>query len=451
MNNYQEYIDDLTRRCTEIDCQEQQRMLVPKLARYVDSISEFAALACQLNALRDDDVSRWIEQPETLALAGNIVRDWSGQIKRLVELHDLLQEIEDTRALAAHEGIAAHSTFIKKEMRWTDVPDALTQLKDMVRVEVPPVIVEKPAPVHAAQSPAPEVSPTLSQDAPNHTQALLAEALAKIAAMTAAPPVSEPKPAAIIRHAGEVFSDFEGAPELVVLPSGEFWMGSPENEKEHIGDESPRHQVRIDYELAIGKFPVTFDEWDACLAAGGTQYRPADQGWGRGKRPVINVSWNDAQDYLRWLSEKTGQRYRLLSEAEWEYAARAGQGERRYPWGDDLDSGQLGAHAWYSSNSGGRPQVVGQKRPNAFGLEDMHGNIHEWVEDIYLGSYDAAPDNGNPQTDGGISRVLRGGSWQDTPRYLRSASRYRFPPEHRCYIAGFRVARVIQPEKARGS
>lgn len=418
-------------------------MLALKLARDEDIVAEYAALARQLNGLRDDDASCWTAQ--TLELAGNIVRDWSSQMKRLGELNDLLQQLKCGSFIA--ELLDARSAFIRKEMRWNDVPDALTQLKDMVKVEIPPVIVEKPAPVHAAQSPAPEVSPTLSQDALNPTQALLAEALA----MTAAPPVSEPKPAAIIRHVGEVFSDFEGAPELVVLPSGEFWMGSPENEKEHIGDESPRHQVRIDYELAIGKFPVTFDEWDACLAAGGTQYRPADQGWGRGKRPVINISWNDAQDYLRWLSEKTGQRYRLLSEAEWEYAARAGQGERRYPWGDDLDSSQLGAHAWHSGNSGGRPQVVGQKRPNAFGLEDLHGNIHEWVEDIYLGSYDATPDTGNPQTDGGISRVLRGGSWQDTPRYLRSASRYRFPPDHRCYIAGFRVARVIQPEKARGS
>ena len=447
MNNYQEYIDDLARHCTVIDCQEQQRMLALKWAREEDIVAEYAALARQLNRLLDDDASCWTAQ--TLELAGNIVRDWSSQMKRLGELNDLLQQLKCGPFIA--ELVDARSAFIRKEMRWNDVPDALTQLKDMVRVEIPPATPEKPAPVHAAQSPAPEAAPTLSQDAPNPTQALLAEALAKIAAMTAAPPVSEPKPAAIIRYAGEVFSDFEGAPELVVLPSGEFWMGSPESEKEHIGDESPRHQVRIDYELAIGKFPVTFDDWDACFAAGGTQYRPADQGWGRGKRPVINVSWNDAQDYLRWLSEKTGQRYRLLSEAEWEYAARAEQGERRYPWGDDLDSSQLGAHAWYNGNSGGRPQVVGQKRPNAFGLEDLHGNIHEWVEDIYLGSYDATPDNGNPQTDGGLSRVLRGGSWQDTPRYLRSASRYRFPPDHRCYIAGFRVARVIQPEKARGS
>jgi formylglycine-generating enzyme required for sulfatase activity len=243
---------------------------------------------------------------------------------------------------------------------------------------------------------------------------------------------------------GEVFrDDFHGAPEMVVLPTGEFWMGSAEGERERVFDEGPRHLVHIDYQLAVGKYPVTFDEWEAFVADGGTQYRPSDSTWGRARRPVINVSWRDVQDYVAWLSVRTGQRYRLLSEAEWEYAARAGQGERRFPWGDDTDARLIGAQAWYSANSGGRTRPVGEKPANAFGLHDMHGNVNEWVEDVYQGSYDSVPADGRPLNTDGIGRVLRGGSWLDNPRYVRSASRQRFPVDYRAYTTGFRVARVV--------
>src|SRR5207249_7461576 len=139
-----------------------------------------------------------------------------------------------------------------------------------------------------------------------------------------------------------------------------------------------QHTVVIPQPLAVGKFEVTFDEWDACVAHGGCTYRPIDAGWGRGRQPVIRVSWDDAKVYSAWLAKQTGKPYRLLTEAEWEYAARAGN-PGRYSFGDNET--QLGEYAWFSNNSDSKTQPVGTKKPNAFGLYDMHGNVWQWVED----------------------------------------------------------------------
>lgn len=179
--------------------------------------------------------------------------------------------------------------------------------------------------------------------------------------------------------------------------------------------------------FAAGKYEVTFAEWDACVADNGCSgYSPNDQGWGRDKRPVINVNWNDAMQYVQWLTQKTGKNYRLLSEAEWEYAARAGT-TTAYSFGNSM--AQLEQHVWYSANSGKQSHPVGEKSPNAFGLYDMHGNVWEWVEDCR--SSDCS------------RHVVRGGSWYGNPFDARSDSRSGVGISDRYYDIGFRVARTL--------
>ena len=240
-------------------------------------------------------------------------------------------------------------------------------------------------------------------------------------------------------------------PQMVTLPKGQFVMGSPHDEvgrsqhgvpwwcrlpKRRI----PQHMVRIDYEFAVGKYPVTFDQWDACVKDGGTEHSPSDFGWGRGNRPVINVSWADTQLYLRWVSKFTGNTYRLLSEAEWEYAARAGS-QSIYSFGDDEK--ELGRYAWFEENSGEKTHPVGEKLPNAFGLHDMHGNVWEWTQDCWNENYSGAPTDGSARTAGDCSqRVVRGGSWFNDPQNLRSAYRFGNSSAFRGSGLGFRVARA---------
>jgi formylglycine-generating enzyme required for sulfatase activity len=242
-------------------------------------------------------------------------------------------------------------------------------------------------------------------------------------------------------------SDFKecatGCPTMVVVPASTFTMGSPESEKDRSSTEGPQHEVAIAKPFAVGKTEVTFAEWDTCVAAGACPKAP-DVSWGRDNRPVINVSWDDAKQYTAWLSGITGKNYRLLTEAEWEYAARAG-GETRFSFGDGET--QLDQHAWYSRNSNIKTQPVGEKRPNAFGLHDMHGNASEWVEDPWHDSYEGAPADGSPWVKDGLAgwRVVRGGSWVNYPQYLRAASRGRYPSDLRIVLFGFRLARTLNP------
>jgi formylglycine-generating enzyme required for sulfatase activity len=209
-------------------------------------------------------------------------------------------------------------------------------------------------------------------------------------------------------------------------------------------EERPQHEVTIAKPFAVGKYEVTFAEWDACVAAGGCP-EASDSNWGRGERPVINVSWDDAQQYVAWLSRLTGKTYRLLSEAEWEYAARAGT-TTLYSFGED--EAALDEYAWYHDNSNGKTQPVGKKKPNRFGLHDMHGNVWEWVEDLWHASYDGAPLDGSAWVEGSrlSSRVLRGGSWDYDPANLRSTVRHWFTKVTRSdYGLGFRVGRTLTP------
>ena len=242
---------------------------------------------------------------------------------------------------------------------------------------------------------------------------------------------------------GRRFRDCAECPQMVVIPAGSFMMGSPESEEGRWDDEGPVHWVEIGELLAVGGYEVTFEEWDACAAAGGCGgYRPDDEGWGRGRRPVINVSWEDAQGYVGWLRGKTGEEYRLLSEAEWEYAARAGT-QTRYSFGDDISPND----ANYGRNIG-KTRPVGSYRANGFGLYDMHGNVWEWVQDCWSwnDNYRGAPNKGEAWERGYCSRrVLRGGSWVSIPRNLRSANRLRYDTGYRGSISGFRVARTLGP------
>jgi len=226
--------------------------------------------------------------------------------------------------------------------------------------------------------------------------------------------------------------------DMVVVPAGEIMVGSPEP------TESPSHMVRIASPLAVSAREVTFDEFDACVALGGCA-EASDSGWGRRTRPVINVSWTDAQDYVAWLSKRTGKRYRLLSEAEWEYAARAGS-DKAYAWGDEIGTGKANCDGCGSLWDNQQTAPVGSFAANKFGLFDMSGNVWEWVEDCYRDNYDGAPSDGTAVTGGDCRRrVVRGGSWGADPPFIRSASRFPRAPDYRSSSLGIRVGRTLGP------
>ena len=245
-----------------------------------------------------------------------------------------------------------------------------------------------------------------------------------------------------LKNAGRRFQDCVVCPQMVVLPAGDFIMGSPRNEKGRDGDEGPRHRVTIPEPFAVGVYEVTFEEWEACMFDGGCRRDPSAEGWGRGRRPVIHMSWVDTQEYVTWLSQKTGKLYRLLSEAEWEYAARAGT-QTRYSFGEriSMDQARFGKPL-------GKTLPVGSYTSNRFGLYDMHGNVWEWVQDCWNGNYVGAPNRGQAWLSGNCSlRVLRGGSWSSGSGNLRSADRYRGLIGSRVESGrrGFRVARALDP------
>ena len=236
---------------------------------------------------------------------------------------------------------------------------------------------------------------------------------------------------------------------MVVVPAGEFWMGSKDGEGNE--DERPRHKVTIAKPFAVGRYAVTFDEWDAARADGGVSHDPACQFRGRGRRPVVNVSWDDAQAYIEWLWAKTGQRYRLLSEAEWEYCCRAGT-ETQYWWGDEISTKQANYDGNYISGKGAEDDCspktlpVNSFRPNSWGLYQVHGNVWEWCQDCWNGDYHNAPAGGSAWTAGdGKYRVLRGGSWAGGPETLRPARRLVNSRHDRSDDVGLRVARTLSP------
>lgn len=229
---------------------------------------------------------------------------------------------------------------------------------------------------------------------------------------------------------GDIVQDGDEYPELVVLPAGTFEMGC----NEYL-DEQPVHTVRI-REFAMGKYPVTQAQWMKVMGSNPSYFT------GNVRLPVENVSWDDAQAFIQKLNQLTGQTYYLPSEAESEYACRAG-GEVAYCFGGDKR--RLAEYAWYVRNSSDQTHPVGEKKPNAFGLHDMHGNVWEWCEDVWHGNYQEAPSDGSAWIDGGNQeyRVLRGSSWADEPMYLRSSNRNVNATSTKYGNIGFRVARVL--------
>jgi formylglycine-generating enzyme required for sulfatase activity len=241
-----------------------------------------------------------------------------------------------------------------------------------------------------------------------------------------------------IPEPGEIFRDCPDCSEMVVVPAGEFSMGSTETVYER-----PEHKVKIATPFAIGRREVTFEEWDACFAAAGCKHRPDDQGWGRGNRPVIDVSWDDAKAFVTWLSQKTGKKYRLPSEAEWEYAARAGTNSSFW-WGRTAGNGYANCDDCVTPPLR-TTLLTGSFRPNGFGLFDVAGNAAEWVEDCWNDSYRGAPQNSTAWTTGQCrQRVLRGGSFASKANMVRSAARFRYDQDVRYYANGFRVARDLR-------
>ena len=271
---------------------------------------------------------------------------------------------------------------------------------------------------------------------------------AKLLGKRAAASVFPGKPPALAKdnyEPGEAFKDCGTCPEMVVVPSGTYFMGLPVIAKKPLRAENPKHWAYIPEPFAVGRFEVTFAEWDACLAGGGCNgYRPFDRGWGRGPRPVVEVSWNDAKAYVAWLKRKTGKPYRLLSETEWEYVARAGS-KTRYWWGKKVGIGHAlcqGCDSPWDRDQ--RTVPVGSFTANPFGLHDVAGNVSEWVEDCWNYGYTDAPWDGRALLSGDCGkRVQRGGSVFDKPESLRSTTRSWRPASNRFVGSGLRVARAL--------
>ena len=240
-------------------------------------------------------------------------------------------------------------------------------------------------------------------------------------------------------------------PQMVVLPTGNFTMGSPSTETGRLANEGPTRTVTISNRIAMGRYEVTFEDYKRFTDdSTTTQTLPDDQGWGRGTRPVMRVSWNDAKAYARWLSTQTSKSYRLPSESEWEYAARAGT-DTAYSFGNTISCSQ----ARYGHDGGdcsstryGGTVPVGSFVANAFGLFDMHGNVAEFVEDCHVNTYTGAPSDGSARTTGcgaNVLAVVRGGGWGTGPRFLRAATRNRLFLSFANNNTGFRLVRDLNP------
>ncbi|MBX2855544.1 MAG: formylglycine-generating enzyme family protein [Rhodobacteraceae bacterium] len=254
---------------------------------------------------------------------------------------------------------------------------------------------------------------------------------------------------------GSMFRDMDAAaggfqaPEMVVIPPGRFWMGSPEDEPGRRPVEGPRRQVTIARPFALGVQTVSFEEYDAFAAAMGAA-APDDRGWGRGRRPVIHVSCEDAEAYCQWLSEQTGAVYRLPTEAEWEHACRAGT-QTPFWGGREITPDQANYNSLDLYDGRGRVEEPLMRtlpadafEPSPWGLRQMHGNVFEWCADVWNGRYDDAPGDGSAQSFGRKSYApMRGGSWSCGPPRLRSAYRGCNPRTARMRGVGFRVARTL--------
>lgn len=239
----------------------------------------------------------------------------------------------------------------------------------------------------------------------------------------------------------DALKDGTKGPEMVALQSGCYQMGSSSQEDGRYNNER-QHEVCVDA-VAIGRYEVTFEAFDRFARATARQ-RPGDAGLGRGNRPVVDVSWNDAVAYAEWLSAQTGETYRLPSEAEWEYAARAGT-STAYWWGNRTGAGNANCDGCGSPWDRRQTAPVGHFQPNPFGLYDTAGNVLEWTCSLYGKEYDGSEVRCVSENDGDGYRPVRGGSWNSSPRWARSAFRFRYEPGGRFNDCGFRLARILTP------
>ena len=238
---------------------------------------------------------------------------------------------------------------------------------------------------------------------------------------------------------GQVFKDCDACPEMAVIPAGSFTMGSNGRHKY----EKPAHDVTIAKAFAMGVYEVTFDEWQACFDEGGCARVPDDHKWGKGRRPVMNITWFETQPFVEWLSKKTGHTYRLPTEAEWEYAARGGT-TTEFWWGDKIGVNLANCRDCKSQWSKKGSAPVGSFAPNPFGLYDVHGNEWEWLEDCWTPNYKGAPTDGSARLDGDCkSRVMRSGSWYYFSKNSRSAWRFKNDARVKSYGIGMRVVREL--------
>jgi formylglycine-generating enzyme required for sulfatase activity len=355
--------------------------------------------------------------------------------------------LRPTLIVAAVIGLAALGAFAIWQMRAPPTPTApiavVTAPPAPVAVAPPPAVVAPPPPVSPPSPPVVAPSPPASPPA---------EA-------AATPPVSTPASAMALTILSpdreralkpkEIFKECEHCPEMIVVPAGAFTMGSPVGELKRVPAEGPQHAVTFVRNFAVGRFALTFDEWDACIADGACRgYKPDSQGWGRERRPVINVSWDDAQSYIVWLSRKTGKPYRLLSEAEREYVTRAGT-TTPFWWGARIATSQANYNGVpYGGGVNGEYRgltlPVDSFEPNPWGLYQVHGNVYEWMQDCGHDNYQGAPSDGSAWLSGDCSsRIIRGGSWDYEGEYLRSASRLAYAIATRDVWLGFRVARTL--------
>jgi formylglycine-generating enzyme required for sulfatase activity len=351
--------------------------------------------------------------------------EWSNvkDLKSIPVLEDFIKRHSGTSyASLAQARVEELRRTPAAERTETRVPPVIDKPRDQLAVVVPPVRPQAPCAAGAV-------------------------AVASVSSRTA-------RPLSFAEECGlkprDAFKECEKCPEMIVVPAGSYVMGSPANEEGHTKEEGPQHAVTIPKPFAVGMFAVTFDEFDACMADGGCNgYRPDDRGWGRGERPVINVSWDDATAYVAWLSRKTGKAYRLLAEAEREYAARAGTSSPFW-WGNFISTGQANYNGTYVYGRGPRGEdrqrtlPVRSFEPNGFGLYQVHGNVWEWVEDCYHDGYTGAPSDGSAWPSANCAyHVVRGGPWSSNPKVLRAASRGLYPRESRGPVVGFRVARTL--------
>ena len=306
-----------------------------------------------------------------------------------------------------------------------------------------------PAPETRADEPAEEPSGNVAPETAEPAPALRDGPVDALAAAETNVPPAPSLAAAPADHAGAFFKDCAECPEMAAIPAGSFLMGSPANEPSRNESEGPQTGVRLTRPFAIGTREVTFEQWETCVADGACNaYRPPTEGWGKGRRPVIAVSWRDAQGYADWLSQKTGKRYRLPTEAEWEYAARAGA-KTPFFFGASVSPAQanFNGRMTYGAARGinrRKTTEVASFEPNAFGLYDMHGNVWEWVADCWAPDHAGASADGSARTaEACAERTLKGGAWNSGGWRLRAGHRIGKSETIREIDNGFRVARDL--------